>query len=83
VLRAGSDWFSPTELGEFDNKQLRTADALVAAIATTSRFLLMEETERAGKLAAIRDFLDNRPETSAGEFTLPLVTGVLRAVRRP
>ena len=83
LLRAGSDWFTPVESGEFDNPQVRTADALVAAIATTSRFLLMEETERAAKLDAIRDFLGSRPETSAGEFALPLVTGVLRAVRRP
>ena len=28
------------------------------------------------------DFLHRQPETSAGEFTLPLVTVALRAVRR-
>lgn len=43
----------------------------------------MEEAERARALAAIRDFLDRQPETSAGEFTLPLVTVALRALRRP
>jgi len=83
MLLAGSDWFTPTEEDEFDNKQSRTADSLVAGIATTSVFLLMEEAERARTLATIRDFLDGRPETSAGEFTLPLMTGAVRAVRRP
>ena len=34
-------------------------------------------------LAAIRDFLYRQPETSAGEFTLPLVTAALGAARRP
>ena len=51
--------------------------------ATFSRILLKDEPERARKLAAIRDFLDRQPETSVGEFTLPLVTVALRAVRRP
>jgi SAM-dependent methyltransferase len=83
VLHTGSDWFTPMEGGEFDNEQVRTADELVASIATTSRFLLMEEAERARTLAAIHDFLDSQPETSTGAFTLPLVTAVLRAVRRP
>ena len=81
VLHAGSEWFTPMEEREFDNKELRTADSLAAVIATTSRFLLMEEAERARRLAAVRDFLNSRPETSAGEFILPQVTGALRAVR--
>ena len=38
--------------------------------------------ERARTLATIRDFLHGQPETSAGEFTLPLVTVVLRTGRR-
>ena len=82
-LRAGSEWFTPTEVGEFDNPQARTAEALVSVIATTSRFLVMPEAERAERLGAISDFLAGRPETSAGEFSVPTVTGVLRAVRRP
>jgi len=39
--------------------------------------------DRAGTLAAVRDLLHRLPETSAAEFTLPLVTVALRAVRRP
>ena len=42
----------------------------------------MEEAERARLLARIRDFLRTRPETSGGEFTLPMVTVALRARRR-
>jgi hypothetical protein len=43
----------------------------------------MDEAERARTLATIRDFLARQPETSVGEFTLPLITVALRAVRRP
>jgi SAM-dependent methyltransferase len=83
ALRAGSSWFTPVEEREFGNGQPRSADSLVASIATHSRMLVTDEAERARTLAAIRDFLGRRPETSTGEFTLPLVTVALRAVRRP
>ena len=83
ALRAGSSWFAPVEEREFGNGQLRSADSLVAAIATHSRMLVMDEAERARTLATIRDFLHRQPETSAGEFTLPLVTAAVRAARRP
>ena len=83
VLRTGSSWFAPVEEREFGNGQLRSADSLVAAIATQSRMLVMDEAKRVRALAAIRDFLHRQPETSAGEFSLPLVTVALRAVRRP
>jgi SAM-dependent methyltransferase len=82
VLRAGGTWFAPVEEREFGNGQLRSAGSLVAALATQSRMLVMEEAERARTLAVIRDFLDREPQTSAGEFTLPMVTVALRAVRR-
>jgi SAM-dependent methyltransferase len=81
LLRAGSSWFAPVEEHEFGNGQLRSADSLVAALATQSRMLVTDEAERARTLAMIRDFLRRQPETSAGEFTLPLVTVALRAVR--
>jgi hypothetical protein len=83
VLRTGSSWFAPVEEFEFGHGQLRSADSLVATIATRSRMLVMDEAERTRTLATIRDFLHRQPETSASEFTLPLVTGALRAVRRP
>jgi SAM-dependent methyltransferase len=82
ALRAGTSWFTPVEEREFGNGQLLSADSLVAAIATRSRMLVMDEAERARTLAPVRDFLHRQPETSAGDFTLPLVTVTLRAARR-
>jgi SAM-dependent methyltransferase len=83
ALRAGSIWFTPAEENEFGNGQQQNADSLVAAIATRSRLLVMDEASRARTLAALRDFLNRQPETSGPEFTLPLVTVALRTVRRP
>ena len=83
ALRAGSSWFASAEEGEFGHGQLRSADSLVATLATRSWMLVMDEAERARTLATIRDFLARQPETSVGEFTLPLITVALRAVRRP
>ncbi len=83
ALRTGSRWFTPVQESEFGHGQRRSADSLVATIATVSRLLVMDEAERAGTLATIRDFLHRQPETSVGEFTLPLVTVALRAERLP
>ena len=82
VLQTGSEWFTPVQDGEFENLQTRTVESLVTLIGTTSTFLLMEEAERTRTLAAIGDFLAGQPETSVGEFTYPLVTGAIRALRR-
>lgn len=41
----------------------------------------MPEQEQAATLGRIRDFLASRPETAHGEFTLPMLTAVLRAQR--
>ncbi|MEV7027550.1 hypothetical protein [Kitasatospora sp. NPDC093558] len=38
----------------------------------------MPEEERAALLGRIRAFLAGCPETADGEFTLPMLTGVLR-----
>jgi hypothetical protein len=35
-----------------------------------------------GRWAGLRDYLAGRPETSSGEFELPLVTEVLRTLRK-
>ncbi|MFJ8853731.1 hypothetical protein [Streptomyces sp. NPDC102437] len=43
--------------------------------------LVMPEEEREALLGRIRAFLASRPETARGEFTLPMLTGVMR-VRR-
>ena len=73
--------FGSPEQAEFPHGQRRTADSLVATLATRAGVLVMPEQEREATLGRIRAFLASRPETARGEFTLPMLTGVLR-VRR-
>jgi SAM-dependent methyltransferase len=73
--------FGPPEQAEFPHGQRRTADSLVATLATRAGMLVMPEPERAATLGRIRAFLASGPDTGHGEFTLPMLTGVLR-VRR-
>jgi SAM-dependent methyltransferase len=73
--------FTPTERAEFPNAQRLTADTLVSLIGTHSHVLVMEPGDRDRLLAKIRDYLAARPETAHGEFELPMVTSVIRAVR--
>jgi SAM-dependent methyltransferase len=82
LLKAGSGLFDAGETGEFEHGQARTADSLLATVATHSHLLVMEEPERTELLARIRDFLQAQQETSSGEFILPMVTVVLRARRK-
>ena len=74
--------FERPERAEFPHGQLRTAESLVATLATHSRLLVMDDDERARLLTRISEYLHGRPETAAGEFTLPMVTCVLRTRRR-
>jgi hypothetical protein len=74
--------FNSPEQAEFPHGQLRTADSLVATLATRAGVLVMPEAERDDLLARIRAYLTNRPETAQGEFTLPMLTCVLRTRRR-
>jgi SAM-dependent methyltransferase len=74
--------FDSPEQAEFPHGQRRTADSLVATLATKAGLLVMPEQEQEATLGRIRAFLASRPETARGEFTLPMLTGVLR-VRRP
>jgi len=73
--------FGSPEQAEFPHGQRRTADSLVATLATRAGMLVMPERERAATLGRIRAYLASRPETADGEFTLPMLTCVLR-VRR-
>jgi SAM-dependent methyltransferase len=82
LLGEHSDLFTAAELDEFGHGLARTADSLVATIGTHSQLLVMDEAERARLLARVGDFLRSQPETAHGEFTLPMVTVVLRARRR-
>lgn len=82
LLGEHSDLFTAAEVDEFGHGLARTADSLVATIGTHSHLLVMDEAERARLLARVGDFLRSQPETAHGEFTLPMVTVVLRARRR-
>ena len=74
--------FGSPEQAEFPHGQRRTADSLVATLATRAGMLVMPEQEREATLGRIRAFLASRPETARGEFTLPMLTCVLRVQRR-
>jgi SAM-dependent methyltransferase len=74
--------FTPTERAEFANSERLTARALAGLIGTHSKVLIMAPEERARLLAQVRAYLASRPETAEGEFELPMVTSVIRSVRR-
>lgn len=75
-------WFGSPEQAEFPHGQCRTADSLVATLATRAGILVMPEQEQEATLGRIRAFLASRPETADGEFNLPMLTCVLRVRRR-
>ncbi|MCW2787692.1 MAG: methyltransferase type 11 [Marmoricola sp.] len=73
--------FGSPEQAEYPNGQRRTADSLVATFATKAGMLVMAPPEREMRLQQMRAFLASQPETADGEFTLPMITGVLRTRR--
>jgi SAM-dependent methyltransferase len=83
VSQFGTMFFGPVERGEFTHGQAHTADSLVALTGTHSQVLMMPDAERSTVLSNIRSYLATRPETAGGEFTLPIVTAVVRSVRLP
>ncbi|MFI1091489.1 class I SAM-dependent methyltransferase [Streptomyces sp. NPDC020917] len=73
--------FSPVEGTQIPHQHRRTAESLVANVATHSRLLVLEPAEREQVLGRVRDHLAARPETSGGAFDFPMVTLVERCVR--
>ena len=73
--------FGAAAQAEFPHGQCRTADSLAETLGTRAGMLVMAKDDRATVLARIRGYLADRPETSDGEFTLPMVTCVLRTRR--
>jgi SAM-dependent methyltransferase len=73
--------FGSPEQAEFPHGQSRTADSLVATFATKAGLLVIPKQEQEATLDRIRSFLASTPETAEGEFTLPMLTGVLRVGR--
>jgi SAM-dependent methyltransferase len=78
----GTDLFTPTERAEFSNPQPQTTERLIANLGTHSQVLIMEQGERERLLGQVRAYLASRPVTAAGAFELPMVTSVVRSVRR-
>ncbi|GIF13579.1 class I SAM-dependent methyltransferase [Actinoplanes teichomyceticus] len=70
--------FGSPQQAAFGHGQRRTAVSLVAALATRAGMLVMPDQQRQAALDRIRAFLAGRPETADGEFTLPMLTCVLR-----
>lgn len=73
--------FGMPEQNEFPHGQRRTANTLAATLATRAGMLVMSKQQRDATLDRVNAFLKSRPETARDEFTLPMLTGVLR-VRR-
>ena len=72
--------FGPVALVGFAHRHRRTAESLTATIGTQSHTIVIGADERAALLARVREFLEENPATSAGEFDHPLVTVAGRAV---
>jgi len=73
--------FDAFERAAFRHTLRRTAETLVQTIATHSHVIVATPEESAEVLRKLRDFLKTNPETSSGEFDLPLETTVFRARR--
>jgi SAM-dependent methyltransferase len=74
--------FGSPEQAQFPHRQRRTVDSLLATFATKAGLLVMPKQEQEATLGRIRAFLAGSPETARGEFTLPMLTAVLRVRRR-
>ena len=74
--------FEPAQWASFEHLHRRTVDSLVETVSTYSALLVLPPVERAARLQGVRAYLQSRPETAGGEFDLPLVTHVGRAIRR-
>jgi SAM-dependent methyltransferase len=74
--------FEPQGFAQFPNLVPTTVDGLVATLRTHSWALTAQPDEREAALERVRAYLATRPETSNGAFELPLVTDVVRALRR-
>jgi SAM-dependent methyltransferase len=76
----GSARFPAVERAEFPHVQRRTVESMAATIGTHSHILILGDAERAEVMDRVRDYLRSRPETSMGEFDLPMVTTAMRAL---
>jgi len=80
-LPSHEQW-EPFERGRFRHTQRRTAESLLATVATHSHMLVAPPEERETTLTRLREFLAKTQETADGEFDLPLLVTAMRGVRR-
>src|SRR6476469_1283391 len=71
--------FAPFEEASFPHTHRRTIESMAETLGTRSWLRVLPPDERARMLSRIRAYLAARPETSGGDFDLPLTTRVLRA----
>lgn len=74
--------FGAPERRVFANPVVTTSEDLVETIATHSWALIGVPAERDAALDRMRAYLAVRPETASGSFVLPVLTRVVRTVRR-
>ena len=74
--------FEASEHSAYPNAVRTSVEGLLATLGTHSWALVAEPADRDAALARVRDYLATRPETSAGEFELPLFTDVVRMLRK-
>jgi ubiquinone/menaquinone biosynthesis C-methylase UbiE len=82
LTEAGKNLFWPVQEAEFSHGLIRTADSMVATLRTHSAFLIMEPAEREAAFKKVRDYLAATEQTASGEFSLPMITLAIRALRR-
>lgn len=73
--------FTDPAAARFPHAHRRTAESLVTTVGTHSHVLVADEEERLALNERMLAFLRSRPETSEGEFDLPMITHVKRMVR--
>ncbi len=79
---AEHDAFAPSGSARFANPIRTGTERLLATMATHSWALASDPDGRDAAFAQVRAYLAERPETSSGDFVLPMTTEVLRALRR-
>lgn len=73
--------FGRYEWTDFRHSQRHTPQSLTETIGTHSHVLVLPGQERIAVLERIRRYLDSCPETTKGEFDLPLITITGRCVK--
>jgi len=77
----GPEFGSP-QRHRFPNAVETTTEGMVRMLGTHSWALIADPVERDTAFARLRTYLAGRPETASGEFVLPLLTVVVRTLRR-